>query len=331
MTLDDAADGFRAFEDSAPAHTDEHPAVIVQKVMRHRRNHAHIVVFANEKGGVGKSTMAFHCAVALSYLGMRVLTIDCDRRQQSLDRVLEARDASARTLKRDLPRPRHAVLEQPSAAVLLQEIDRLGDQVDFVVIDLPGHDSPIARRAIALADTLVTPINCSPTDVDALALVSPVGHKLRRIGAFAELVTALREQRIEKGLGAFDWIVARNRVRAREHRLIATVDANLELLSARLGFRIAGGLSERLAYRDMLPFGLSHLDLRLLPELGARRTVPPAELRQLVEDLRLPRPDRTGERAQSLAKARALVLPRVAENYRQALGAAIPVRAATSA
>jgi len=32
----------------------------------------HRIVFANEKGGTGKSTTAVHVAIALAYLGVRV-------------------------------------------------------------------------------------------------------------------------------------------------------------------------------------------------------------------------------------------------------------------
>src|SRR5690606_4038430 len=46
---------------------DEHPSVVLRDLQSRRRPSAHIVTFANEKGGVGKSTFAFHCAVALAH------------------------------------------------------------------------------------------------------------------------------------------------------------------------------------------------------------------------------------------------------------------------
>ena len=45
---------------------------------------AHRIVFANEKGGTGKSTTAVHVAVALSYLGARVTMLDLDPRHLSV-------------------------------------------------------------------------------------------------------------------------------------------------------------------------------------------------------------------------------------------------------
>ncbi len=53
--------------------------------------HAHIVVFGNEKGGSGKTTAAMHVAVALARLGKRVALIDLDARQKSLLRYAENR------------------------------------------------------------------------------------------------------------------------------------------------------------------------------------------------------------------------------------------------
>ena len=49
----------------------------------------HRIVFANEKGGTGKSTTAVHVAVALAYQGARVAAIDLDARQRTMHRYLE--------------------------------------------------------------------------------------------------------------------------------------------------------------------------------------------------------------------------------------------------
>ena len=180
---------------------DEHPAVIMRELDARRRPQGHVITFANEKGGVGKSTLAFHCAVTLAHRGMNVLVVDCDRRQQSLDRFLEARDGTARALKVALPRPSHVVLDKQSGAVLAQEIERLGRGCDFVLIDLAGQDSPTARRAIALADPVVTPVNCSPTDLDALGRIKPVTRRFRQAGPFAEIVAARIEHAVDAWLG----------------------------------------------------------------------------------------------------------------------------------
>lgn len=304
--------------DDADRVRDEHPSVVLRDLDGRRRGQAQVIVFANEKGGVGKSTLAFHCAVALAHGGARVLSIDCDRRQQTLNRLFEARGGTARTLKTALPTPRHLVLDRQSGPLLMQEMERLGGECDFVLIDLAGYDSPTARRAIALADTVVTPVNCSPADLDALGSINPVSGRFRHAAPFTEVVTALRDERLARGGAAFDWVVVKNRVRHCEHRLLTMVNRNLGTMAERLGFRALAGLAERVGYRDLLPFGLTQLDLRLIPDLAPARSANLRELRDLIEGLHLRMPNPAARPART-AKPEAPVLAHAAENYRRAL------------
>lgn len=327
MTLDDLATGIAVNDDTRTGEREEQPAAVLRDLAGRRKPHGHVIAFANEKGGVGKSTLAFHTALALTHQGMRVLVVDCDRRQQTLHRLLEARDGTVRVLRVALPQPRHLVLSQPTGEVLTQEIDRLGADCDFVLIDLAGQDSPIARRAVALANTVVTPVNCSPTDLDALGRINPVTRRFREPGPFAAMVTALRAERLAQGRSTFDWIVAKNRVRRCEHRLLAAVEYNLSTMSRHLGFRVIEALTERVGYRELLPFGLSQLDLRLIPDIGASRSGSVGELRALVESLQLPRPSARAAQPRRQVCEPAPTLARVAEGYRDAVTAAMPARA----
>jgi chromosome partitioning protein len=311
-----------AWEDAV---RDEAPSVVLHDLLGRRLPNAHLIAFANEKGGVGKSTLAFHCALTLAHLGKRVLAIDCDRRQQTLQHLLEARDGTMRALRVDLPRPVHAVLDKQSGALLIQEIERLGRDCDFILIDLPGHDSPIARRAIALANTIVTPINCSPADINALGSINPVTHQLRKAAPFAELIVAMRAERIVSGLDPFDWVVAKNRVRRCEQRLIASADRDLATAARDLGFRLIDGLTERLIYRELLPFGLSHPDLKLIPGLARPRSAHTLELQQFLDGLNLPQSSNI-RRPVGRATQRAAVSHRTSEGYQEALYAAVPAR-----
>ena len=52
---------------------------------------AKIIVFANEKGGTGKSTLAMHTIIALLRAGKTVASFDLDPNQQSLTRYIENR------------------------------------------------------------------------------------------------------------------------------------------------------------------------------------------------------------------------------------------------
>jgi chromosome partitioning protein len=318
MTFD-APINISSFDDAADRVREEHPAVVLRDLEGRRHPRGHIIAFANEKGGVGKSTLAFHTAIALAHEGLKVLVVDCDRRQQTIHRLLEARDGTARTLKVELPRPKHFALERQSGALLCQEIDRVGPESDVVVIDLAGSDSPIARRGIALADTVVTPVNCSHADLDPIGRINPVSHKFKQAGPFAAVVAELRAQRVAMGQDAFDWIVVKNRMRSCEQRLIASANQSLATMAKALDFRLAQGLTERVAYRDLLPFGLAHLDLKMIPALGKLRATHAREMRQLVADLRLPE---FGAQEERKAAKPAPVLEERERNFRESLYAA---------
>ncbi len=66
---------------------------------------ATIIVFANEKGGTGKSTTAVHVAIALQAQGARVSAFDLDHRQRTMGRYLDNRQATAKRTGRELHAP----------------------------------------------------------------------------------------------------------------------------------------------------------------------------------------------------------------------------------
>ena len=84
---------------------------------------AHRIVFANEKGGTGKSTSAVHVGVALSYLGARVTMLDLDPRQRTTFRYLENRVITMQKRGIDLPTPAAEVFKGDSTDKLLKVLD----------------------------------------------------------------------------------------------------------------------------------------------------------------------------------------------------------------
>ena len=85
----------------------------------------HRIVFANEKGGTGKSTTAVHVSVALAYLGVRVGCIDLDPRQRTLHRYLENRAETIRRKGYNLPIPSFEVFR----GTTVEELEALASQV----------------------------------------------------------------------------------------------------------------------------------------------------------------------------------------------------------
>ena len=70
----------------------------------------HRIVFANEKGGTGKSTTAVHVAIALAYRGAKVAALDLDPRQRTLFRYSENRAETERRRGISLPGAAFGVL-----------------------------------------------------------------------------------------------------------------------------------------------------------------------------------------------------------------------------
>ncbi|QPC98605.1 division plane positioning ATPase MipZ [Qipengyuania soli] len=252
----------------------------------------HRIVFANEKGGTGKSTTAVHVAVALAFRGARVVAFDLDHRQQTMCRYFENR---ADTMKRrgiDLPTVECHVVEGMDEAGFEAFIADKAAGADFVVIDTPGRDDPLARHAATTSDTLVTPMNDSFVDFDLIGQVEGESFKVKKLSFYAELIWEARLKRsrasIEQNRRQMDWVVVRNRTGHTEARNMARIEQALNEMAKRVGFRIARGLSERVIYRELFPSGLTLLDKGQLGDLGTSHLVARQELRGLVKGLRLP-------------------------------------------
>ena len=166
----------------------------------------HFIVFANEKGGTGKSTTAVHTAIALAASGHRVGALDLDSRQRTMTRYLENRDATMRRLETQLPHATYEVLEDHSEEGLSAAFARLAKDAEVIVVDTPGRDDPIARSAILKADTLVTPMNDSFVDLDLIGQVHPENYKITRPSFYAELIWNSRTARAKQtGKGVDGW------------------------------------------------------------------------------------------------------------------------------
>jgi chromosome partitioning protein len=262
---------------------------------------AHVIVVANEKGGCGKSTLSIHLSVALMKAGYRVATIDLDTRQRSLTRFYENRASFARSAAWHVELPRHFapdhvrgpdVRENESAefGCFAEAIGEVEHTFEFVVIDTPASDSYLMRLAHSLADTLISPMNDSFIDMDALSRVHHDRTHRGEVAQYAEIVLEARRKRRLVDNGLIDWVLVRNRIAALQSNNARQVDQALRKLAVELQFRVAEGLHDRVIFRELFPIGLTALDAleeadhTLTPsQLTARR-----EIESLVNDLRLP-------------------------------------------
>jgi chromosome partitioning protein len=250
----------------------------------------HFIVYANEKGGTGKSTTAVHTAIALAATGHSVAALDLDSRQRTMTRYLENRDATMRRLDAQLPQARYKVLEDQTLEALDTAIRELSENADVIVIDTPGRDDPMARAAILKADTLVTPMNDSFVDLDLIGQVHPENYKITRPSFYAELIWNSRTQRAKNTGKSVDWVVLRNRLQHIESHNLRRVGAALDELARRVGFRVIPGLGERVIYRELFPKGLTLLDIKQIGEVGLGHITARQELREMIAGLGIPDP-----------------------------------------
>ncbi|WP_128891572.1 division plane positioning ATPase MipZ [Erythrobacter sp. HKB08] len=261
----------------------------------------HRITFANEKGGTGKSTTAVHVAVALAYRGAKVGAIDLDPRQRTMHRYFENRAETMQRRAIDLPTASCEVFRGDSTQELDAMIERVGEGMDFIILDTPGRDDQYARHAATGADTLVTPLNDSFVDFDLIGQVDAETFKVRRLSFYAELIWETRKTRAMQQRKEIDWVVVRNRSGHVEARNMQRIEKALHELSKRAGFRVVKGLSERVIYRELFPSGLTLLDKGHLGELGTSHLVARQEMRALLAGLHLNIPERNGSPQLELA------------------------------
>lgn len=121
-----------------------------------------VLLLAASKGGTGKSTLGVNVAVTAYYCGFKVAIfdtdIDGDEGQQSCYHWAAARDPG-----RSGPLVRRASLARIPEAVAWAEKSGF----DFIVIDTAGRDVLGMKRALDLADFMLTPSQPSPLDLKA--------------------------------------------------------------------------------------------------------------------------------------------------------------------
>lgn len=112
-----------------------------------------IISLLNQKGGVGKTTLAVNIAEVLSRLEKRVILVDADPQGSALDWAANRPD--------DPPFP---VIGLPKPT-LHRELPAIAKNHDFVLIDGPPRVNELARAAILASDVVLIPVQPSPFDV----------------------------------------------------------------------------------------------------------------------------------------------------------------------
>ncbi len=229
-----------------------------------------VIVFGNEKGGTGKSTLAMHLVVSLLNEGYKVGTMDVDARQGTFSRYIENRGQH----HKDNPNillPQHKAVynslkntieesEKENREKFSEAFNSLQNN-DYIVIDTPGHDNYLSQFAHSHADILITPINESFVDLDLLVRIKDsLNQSDLKPSTYAEMVWNQKKTKAMRNKGSIDWIVLINRMAHMASKNRLELEKVLTALSKRIGFRLAKGFKERVIFRELFLSGLTLLD-----------------------------------------------------------------------
>jgi chromosome partitioning protein len=140
------------------------------------------IVFANPKGGVGKSTAAVILATQLAQKGAAVTILDADPNKPI-----------SHWQKRGRVPNNITVVANISEATIIDEIDTAAQTTPFVVVDLEGTASMMVAYAISRADLVIIPIQGSQLDAaegtKAIKLIRQQEKAFQKTIPFAVLFT----------------------------------------------------------------------------------------------------------------------------------------------
>lgn len=256
-----------------------------------------IIVFGNQKGGTGKSTLAMHLVVNLLQKGNKVATIDVDARQGTFTRYIENREITKRENPSVLT-PFHTPLFESEADTVseirkenLQNFSNLIESLkdfDYIIVDTPGNDNNLSRIAHSFADVIITPMNESFIDLDLLVRINDSTEATLKPSTYSEMVWNQKKERAIRDKGNIDWIVLVNRMSSIASKNRTELDRVLVALAGRIGFRLAKGFKERVIFRELFLSGLTLLDRNItstqmsLSHIAARQ-----ELNDLLQTLNI--------------------------------------------
>jgi chromosome partitioning protein len=132
-----------------------------------------ILTVGNTKGGVGKTTLALHIAIARALAGREVWLIDGDR-QGTAQTAIGLRSEAGRV-------PGIACASYPDGPALRGQVQQQAARFQDVVIDAGGRDSSALRAALVLSDVILVPFQPRSYDVWALDAIEALITEARSV------------------------------------------------------------------------------------------------------------------------------------------------------
>jgi chromosome partitioning protein len=208
-----------------------------------------VVVFANPKGGAGKSTSAVILSTELARKGAAVTILDADPNKPVSTWAKLPNSPS-----------NIAVLGDVSETSIIDEIEAASARTPFVVVDLEGTASMMVAYAISRADLVIIPVQGSQLDAaeaaKAIKLIKQQERAFHRSIPFAILFTRtnaaikprtllhIQEEFATHGVRSF-----RSQLNEREaFRALFSFGGTLETLDAKQVGNLSKAISNARAY-----------------------------------------------------------------------------------
>lgn len=125
-----------------------------------------ILAFANQKGGSGKSTGAVHAVDWFVRQGLSPILVDADGQQSSSGWLKELQ----------LP---YRVISDPE--VLFDELPKLTDSFDIVIVDGPGNASEVTKALLIRSNLVLIPCRDSMIDLSSTGKIVQFVRQAREI------------------------------------------------------------------------------------------------------------------------------------------------------
>lgn len=215
---------------------------------------AFTIAIANQKGGVGKTTLSLNLAPAFQSGGTDVALVDADPQNTSLRWATSGEE----------PLKISVASLAPAGSKIGNEIQKLQGKYDLVVVDCPGNlEDPRTPEVLGIADFCLIPMGPSPADLfSTLAMINEIKNIKRRINP--ELASALMLNNIN----------GRTRMREEILSLLNQQDVGTHLLQSQI--------AQREIYRQLFALGTTaHECGRYMKGLKEAR----AEIESLVLEL----------------------------------------------
>ena len=148
-----------------------------------------IISLLNQKGGVGKTTLAVHLATATARRGKRVVLVDADPQGSALDW------SAIRTTAALFP-----VIGMPKP-ILHRELPKLAPSYDVMIIDGAPRVYDVARSAILASDIVLIPVQPSPYDVWAAKEIVDLVTEVRPFKEILKSVFVINRKIVNSAIG----------------------------------------------------------------------------------------------------------------------------------